>query len=194
MKLKKYNKDEKKKKNKVVTPNDKKKDQVTTPDDKQEDKVITPEDKKRKIEHKENSLTDAIEATERPVKQKKKNGEGFIVHEIGLLSSHEVKEIKKDNDKLNELKNKCNLLPSVKSFDIKNDNISETESPEKGGIPQTIFVTNTDSTPTKELFGPPTSDDKQQEENNNSVSETDNNKEDNLPEIDSIKSHGTMKE
>ena len=38
MKLKKYNKDEKKKKNKVVTRNDKKKDQVTTPDDKQEDK------------------------------------------------------------------------------------------------------------------------------------------------------------
>ena len=77
-----------------------------------------------------------------------------------MLSSYEVKEIQKGNDELNELRTKCNLLPSVKPFDIKNDHISETDSPEKAGIPQTIFIPNTDLTPTKNLFGPPPSDDK----------------------------------
>ena len=144
----------------MITPNDKKKDKMITTYDKKIDKVITPDDKKRKIVQMENNEKDVAGTTERAVKQKKNNEEGFIIHDIGLLSSYEVKEIKKGNDKLNELKSKCSLLPSVKPFDIKNDHISEIDSPEKAGIPQTIFIPNTDLTPTKNLFGPPPSDDK----------------------------------
>ena len=132
---------------------------MITPNDTKIDKVITPNDKKRKIMQTENNEKDVAGTTERAVKQKK-NEDGFLIHDIGLLSSYQVKEIKKLNDKLNELKSKCNLLPSVKPFDIKNDHISEIDSPEKAGIPQTIFIPNTDLTPTKNLFGPPPSDDK----------------------------------
>ena len=72
MKLKKYNKLDSKKKDKVITPNDKKKDKVITPNDKKIDKVITPDDKKRKIMQTENNEKDVAGITKRAVKQKRR--------------------------------------------------------------------------------------------------------------------------
>ena len=62
-----------------------------------------------------------------------------------------MKEIKKNNESFNEMKKKCNLIPTVKPFDINNDKISETDSPEKSSIPMTIIVNNEKVTPKKNL-------------------------------------------
>ena len=70
---------------------------------------------------------------------------------MGLLSSFEVKEIREKSEKFNDMKKKCNLIPTVKPFDINNDNISETDSPEKLSIPMTIIVNNEKVTPKKNL-------------------------------------------
>ena len=93
----------------------------------------------------------------------KKSDEGggdIVFHEIGLLSTFEVKEIRKENAKFNDMKKQCNFLPSVKPFDINNDTFSESESPEKTRVPTTILIPQEVNIPHKDLFEsqPDTSD------------------------------------
>ena len=86
----------------------------------------------------------------------KKSDEGggdIVFHEIGLLSNFEVKEIRKENAKFNDMKKQCNFLPSVKPFDINNDRFSESESPEKATVPTTILIPDKVKIPHKDLFG-----------------------------------------
>ena len=57
--------------------------------------------------------------------------DGITFHEIGLLNTHQVNEIKKQNTEFEVMRKKCKLAPQVKEVDINDLTSSCILSPDR---------------------------------------------------------------